>query len=291
MATSNRDRVGRAFERLAEALDEFIAYAVAQAVPAGQNWTVLLAARDAKKGITGKTYDRGDVQAQLRMLTENIGHALQPGWYPFDEKLSRAEKSLADELRDTRNQWAHLKPFSADDAYRALDSAERFLRAIGAPADADAVRDDRIELRRLSSENQDRKVVAAASTVGAEGLAPWREVLQPHRDVAAGNFQAAEFAADLYRVAPAPPKASTATRSSSSTARSSPTGCASCSAVPPAGSVATPTPPRWSTCRPPSAAARRTRCCRCGTCSPGPRWTGCRRRCRSSWEARACRQA
>ena len=201
MATSNRDRVGRAFERMAPSLDAFITTAVAQAVPAGKDWTVLLATRDAKKGHAGYTYDRGDVQAQFRMLTDNIGHALQPGWYPFDDKLSRSEKSLAEELKETRNQWAHLKPFSADDAYRALDSAERFLRAIGAPAAADAVRDDRLELRRLSSESQDRKVVTAVSTVGTEGLKPWREVLQPHRDVAAGNFQAAEFAADLHRVA------------------------------------------------------------------------------------------
>jgi hypothetical protein len=201
MATSNRDRVGRTLERLAPALDAFITAAVAQAVPPGKDWTVLLAARDAKKGITAKSYDRRDVQDQFRMLTDNIGHALQPGWYPFDDKLSRSEKSLAEELKETRNQWAHLKPFSADDAYRALDSAERFLRAIGAPAAADAVRDDRLELRRLSSESQDRRVVTAVSTVGTEGLKPWREVLQPHRDVAAGNFQAAEFAADLHRVA------------------------------------------------------------------------------------------
>ena len=32
------------------------------------------------------------------------------------------------------------------------------------------------------------------------GLKPWREVLPPHDDVATGNFQAAEFAADLYKV-------------------------------------------------------------------------------------------
>src|SRR4051794_31707832 len=166
MATSNRDRVGRAFERLAEALDEFISTTVAPAVPDGQNWTALLAARDNAKGASGKSYDRGDVQGQLRMLTENVTGQLQPGWFPFDEKLSRPEKSLASELRETRNQWAHLKPFSADDAYRALDTVERLLRAIGAPADADAVRDDRIELRRLSSESQDRKVVTAVSTVG-----------------------------------------------------------------------------------------------------------------------------
>ncbi|HMM48987.1 MAG TPA: DUF499 domain-containing protein, partial [Miltoncostaeaceae bacterium] len=36
---------------------------------------------------------------------------------------------------------------------------------------------------------------------GAAGLLPWREVLEPHEDVATGNFQAAEFAADLYKVA------------------------------------------------------------------------------------------
>ena len=32
------------------------------------------------------------------------------------------------------------------------------------------------------------------------GLRPWREVVQPHEDVATGNFTQAEFAADLSKV-------------------------------------------------------------------------------------------
>jgi hypothetical protein len=37
------------------------------------------------------------------------------------------------EIRDWRNKWAHQEPFSSDDAYRALDSAERLLSAVSAP--------------------------------------------------------------------------------------------------------------------------------------------------------------
>ena len=32
------------------------------------------------------------------------------------------------------------------------------------------------------------------------GLVPWREVVEPHQDVATGEFQQAEFAADLAKV-------------------------------------------------------------------------------------------
>lgn len=116
--------------------------------------------------------------------------------------LSRTEQSWATELKDVRNTWAHNGSFTADDAYRALDTAERFLRAIGAPDQAEETRRSRIELMRLSSEKQDRKVVktSAAAEIGADGLEPWRLVLSPHEDVQSGNFHAAEFAADLAMV-------------------------------------------------------------------------------------------
>ena len=32
------------------------------------------------------------------------------------------------------------------------------------------------------------------------GLLPWRKVIEPHQDVATGEFQQAEFAADLAKV-------------------------------------------------------------------------------------------
>jgi hypothetical protein len=202
MAISNRDRIGKMFELLAPALDDFIARSVASELPEGASWSALVAMKDKKKGIEGKEYERLDPQVQLRMLTENIPHNLKPGWYPFDDAIGRVGQGYSKELREARNDWAHNKSFSDDDAYRCLDTAERLLGAIGAPAVADEVKAIRLGLRRLTADKDDRKVLkSAAVTPESAGLRPWREVLAPHDDVATGNFQAAEFAADLYKVA------------------------------------------------------------------------------------------
>jgi len=202
MAISNRDRIGKMFELLAPALDEFIARSVATKLPEGASWTALVAMKDKKKGVEGKEYDRLDPQVQLRMLTENIPHNLSAGWYPFDDAIGRVGQGYSKELREARNDWAHNKSFTDDDAYRSLDTAERLLVAVGAPVVAEEVKAIRLGLRRLTADKDDRKVLkSAAVTPESAGLRPWREVLAPHDDVATGNFQAAEFAADLYKVA------------------------------------------------------------------------------------------
>jgi predicted AAA+ superfamily ATPase len=202
VATSNRDRIGKMFELLAPALDDFIARSVAPQLPEGADWAALVAMKDKKKGIEGKEYHRLDPQVQLRMLTENIPHNLKAGWYPFDDAIGRVGQGYSKELREARNDWAHNKSFSDDDAYRCLDTAERLLAAIGAPPAADEVKAIRMGLRRLTADKDDKKALRSlAVTPESAGLRPWREVLQPHEDVATGNFQAAEFAADLYKVA------------------------------------------------------------------------------------------
>ena len=52
--------------------------------------------------------------------------------------MSRAEQSFASELRDTGNKWGHGEKYGADDTYRALDTMERLLAAVDAPAKAPA---------------------------------------------------------------------------------------------------------------------------------------------------------
>jgi hypothetical protein len=200
MATSNRDRIGRMFELLAPPLDAFIQAAVGPRLNGDADWTALLELKDGDKA-AGKKYSRTDPQDQLRMITENVPARLKKDWYPFSDSLGRVGQSYCQELRDVRNAWAHNQAFSEDDAQRHLDTAERLLMMIGAPDAADEVRQIRLGLRRIAAERDDKKALQSVVVVpGSAGLQPWREVLAPHPDIAEGNFRAAEFAADLYKV-------------------------------------------------------------------------------------------
>ncbi|MDZ7317501.1 MAG: Swt1 family HEPN domain-containing protein, partial [candidate division KSB1 bacterium] len=122
----------------------------------------------------------------------------------FRKTLGHAERALVSELREFRNRWAHQRPFSTDDAYRALDSAARLLTAVSAPQ-ADEIERMKWELLRVRFDEQARaeKRRAAGTLIENQslaGLKPWREVVHPHRDVASGAYQQAEFAADLWQV-------------------------------------------------------------------------------------------
>ncbi|MEI2811955.1 MAG: DUF499 domain-containing protein [Nocardioides sp.] len=202
MAVSNRDRIGKLFEVIAPALDDYISSVIGAVDPAvGANWVQLIAAKD---GHAGKVYDPLDPQVQLRMLTESsITNNVKPRWYPFSDTLGRVGEAFATELKNARNTWAHNGSFTDDDAYRALDTAERLMTLLGKPSEADQVKSIRLNLRRVTADRDDKKVLKAAvdNPEAVGGLKPWREVLQPHDDVATGNFHASEFAADLYKVA------------------------------------------------------------------------------------------
>lgn len=195
MATSNRDRVGHGLDALAAGLGPYVDRYMAAAVPAGADWAQVLGARDAAKHGVTKAYSKTDPQVLLRLLTEE--------WRVFKDTLSRVDQSFASELRETRNRWAQGDAFSADDTYRALDTMERLLSSVDAPAQAEQVRKIRIDHQRSAYEAETRKAVkavAASPEVDGHGLKPWRDVIRPHDDVATGNFSASEFAADLYQV-------------------------------------------------------------------------------------------
>ena len=195
MATSNRDRVGRGLEILAAGLEPFVDDAMSAAAPAGRDWLEMLAAREKARDGSPKNYSNSDPRLLLRVLTEE--------WRVFKDKLSRAEQSFATELREAGNNWAHNKPFSPDDTYRALDTMERLLLAAGAAERAEEVRKLRLDHQRAHYETETKKAVRAASnpSIPGIGLKPWREVLTPHEDVATDRYDAAEFAADLHVVA------------------------------------------------------------------------------------------
>lgn len=197
MALSNIDRIGASLNTLAAELQPFISRVFLQYVPEENvDWTQVLANKDA---ILGKKYTATDPQVQLRVITEPLGNL----GYVFNRVLSRGEQNLASELRGVHDNWVERKPFGADDTYRALDTIERLLRAIGAAVPADEVRKSRLDVQRATYAEEARRDAQAAARMpelGSNDLLPWREVLKPHADIASNDFARAEFAADLHQV-------------------------------------------------------------------------------------------
>ena len=190
MATSNRERVGRSFEALAEGLGPFVEDQMGSVH--GEGWLESFVDSGPRTSAPGSLRDPAFL---LKVMAEAWDSS-------FRSRLTRSDRNVVFELRDVRNRWAHNDAFNADDTYRALDSIERLLIAVDAK-EADAVGRSKTELMRLRYEADTRKAAApAVATAGAvTGLRPWREVIVPHDDVAQGRYGLAEFAADLHQVA------------------------------------------------------------------------------------------
>jgi hypothetical protein len=125
VALSNRERVGRAFDALAAGFGGYL-----------------------QQRLPGLDTDN-DPSAQLRLVADHWDEA-------FQDDLTRADRNLVFELRDVRNRWAENQSFTADDAYRALDSIERLLVGIGAPEAVEVGR-AKDELMRQRYEAEARK--------------------------------------------------------------------------------------------------------------------------------------
>jgi predicted AAA+ superfamily ATPase len=196
MAITNHERVGKALELLRVGLTPFVEREFR--AKCGDSWAfeVRDALSDTRLG-ANKDPSINDVAALLVVMDRKWGDV-------FRQILGKTERSLVNELLAIRNRWAHQEAFSSDDAYRALDSAGRLLTAISA-SQGDDIEKMKTELLRVRFDEQargeKRKSAGTAIESAATGtLKPWREVVTPHKDVASGRYQQAEFAADLWQV-------------------------------------------------------------------------------------------
>jgi predicted AAA+ superfamily ATPase len=183
MSKTNHARVGDALDILNKGLFPFVERELRAAY--GEGWQETI----------GTGEPNWDTQRLLTVMWEQWNAV-------FRNTLGHAERSLVSELRDIRNRWAHQAPFSSDDAYRALDSVGRLLTAVSAP-EARELEEQKVALLRVRFDEQRRgEMRKQPPTEGnpMSGLKPWREVVTPHRDVAGGKYQQAEFAADLWQV-------------------------------------------------------------------------------------------
>ena len=196
MAMTNHERVGKAMELLKGGLGPFVEREL-QSVYKDRTDAELGRFLGEDRLNSKKTASEWDVAPLLKVMWEAWNDV-------FRNTLGPAERSLLSELRNHRNAWAHQQAFSSDDAYRALDSAGRLLTAVSASQSTE-IDTMKMELLRLRFDEQVRAEKRKSAGTPIEGVAigglkPWREVVTPHKDVASGRYQQAEFAADLWQV-------------------------------------------------------------------------------------------
>src|SRR3989449_1265568 len=197
MAITNQERVGKAMDLLRDGLRPFAERELK--AKHGDRWP-----SEVRAALSGRRLgqNKGDLLQDVAVLLA----VMDKTWGAvFSAILGRADRNLLLEPIDVRNRWAHQEPFSSDDADRALDSMARLLTSVSATPQADEVGRMKMELRRLTYDEQGRgekrKAGGALIEAAATGtLKPWREIVTPHADVASGRYQQAEFAADLWQV-------------------------------------------------------------------------------------------
>lgn len=197
MAKSTRQYVFEGMEHMQDALKPFVQRNLEAGM--GKDWPHQVMERFPKW--------RPDSNDQFQLDTQKLLQIMDRCWNEaFRNTLDRTHRSLVNELSDVRNKLAHDSKFTYDDAERALDSMRRLLEAVSAGEAAEKIGNMRdtilrtkfAELARNEERRHTSRLDISVETTG--GLLPWREVVEPHQDVATGDFKQAEFAADLSKV-------------------------------------------------------------------------------------------
>ncbi|MCQ0971011.1 DUF499 domain-containing protein [Paracoccus sp. TK19116] len=197
MAKSTRQYVFEGMELLPAALIPFVEKRLETSVKGHWQIEVVQRVQGLKPNATGEV--GWDQQGLLKTMMAFWKDA-------FASVLGHPERSYVSELLDVRNKLSHNETFTYDDAERALDTMRRLMESISAGDVAEQLSKMRdtilrtkfTELQRNEERRKTQRLDISVETVA--GLLPWREVVEPHPDVATGEFQQAEFAADLAKV-------------------------------------------------------------------------------------------
>ena len=197
MAKSTRQYVFEGMELLPEALVPFVEKRLESSLTG--HWQIEVVQR-----VSGlKPNSNGEVGWDQQGLLKTMMAFWKDA---FAMVLGHPERSYVSELLDVRNKLSHNEAFTYDDAERALDTMRRLMESISAGEAASEIAKMRdtilrtkfTELQRNEERRKTQRSDISVATVA--GILPWREVVEPHQDVATGEFQQAEFAADLAKV-------------------------------------------------------------------------------------------
>lgn len=191
MAVNNREQIGRGLVLVMDGLRPFVDRHL------GADW---LARHETQERRSGRAATVTDSDPRLLLLKINSE------WGAFKEALSPGDRARSQEIRDLANKHAHNfdpRAFADRETIRGLETMVLLLHAAGAVEQAEQVDGLYAERQQTAMNRAARrasKQEAALPAVAGMGLKPWREVVTPHQDVRSGNFNAAEFAANLHHV-------------------------------------------------------------------------------------------
>lgn len=212
----NHLKISKGFRTLLEGMAPYVARELQ--IEFGKNWweeaVIDTLYEDQKRdlplsGTWAEVVDSLDIGRCLLLFDIHWGRV-------FRKKLSVDHRTWAKELYGFRNKNAHLggEDFSDDDTWRALDTMARLSEQIdpeGAEEIRAILREHRygseegsttvIENHQTNGNGRNGKKAGILETTPVSGLLSWREVMEPHPDVAQGRYKNAEFAADLAQVA------------------------------------------------------------------------------------------
>jgi predicted AAA+ superfamily ATPase len=196
---SNLDRVNKGLELLRKGLLPFVEREMK--LEYKKNWeSEAIDSFPINHHARNLMVEEWDVQALLSIMLKQWNKV-------FGKTLGHQERAWISELMELRKRAAHQNStnvFDTDDAFRALDNVERVLSAISSPEveEADLQKGELLRIRYEESSRKKAKKIEAKLVESSlsSGLKPWRQVIEPHPDVASGRFQQAEFAADLWSV-------------------------------------------------------------------------------------------
>ncbi len=197
MAKSNRQYVFEGMEHMQKGLQPYVMRSLEAGM--GKGWP--------QEVISKFPHWRPQGNGKFSLDTQKLLQIMDRCWNEaFRSTLDKGHRSIVIELTDVRNKLAHDEKFSYDDTERALDNMRRLLEAVSAGESAAEISKMRDSILRTKftemarSEERKQSSATAISTETVAGLLPWREIVEPHQDVATGEFQQAEFAADLAKV-------------------------------------------------------------------------------------------
>lgn len=212
----NLEYVQKGFRILHPLMAEYIAQEMSREYRDGWWQEVLSSLGDQgwdlpTSGEWSELVDSLDVANCLRLIDRQWGSL-------FRKHLSRDRRAWANELMGVRNTVSHSgsQDMSQDDAERALDTMARLCADIDLQG-AEEIRTILRELRYGTSmgsttvtegntapekpKTKGKDEVGVLTRISGSKLPSWREIIEPHPDVAQGRYLNAEFAADLSQVA------------------------------------------------------------------------------------------